>query len=647
MIGEEELEHWRELSRQADKASRKEKWGQAVKYCNSFLNAVKGHLDPKDPPVLRAKRDYSEALAETGDHEKADKIQHGLLKDLDSPDGPDEEAVLYDVLFMRNARAVDLSNLGDISSTKEALRVLVKIRDLGKRVLGKDDDLYSSIRKNVKIITNNLAKLQKEELVEQEREERRLEQQSETASAQHQSSQDNEQSTETGAQLLNYETQASAPISVRLKQLDSFDLGDEVLDKGPPRDTDLRPRATDQSQHEQSLSRPERGIIQAPPAASAEPAPPVSDRKHPPHKLSDATLLNGNEDDLAGADDWFDIWLRKSHDLLEMLRPLRSGPGNRPRIAILDTGLNTAHPEVAELHSRRGPRKRIQDGRSWISSGSTAITDGGDESHDSNQGGTLPWYEDEDGHGTHCAMVAHQVAPDADLYICRIFKDRNSVSGSYVAEAIEHAVQEWHVDIISMSFALAQWDHENKKVVSKKIYDKVGDAIFFAAASNAGKHSGITFPASHREVFSIRAADFHGRDELVSFNPLYSLEDVNLSVLGLHVLAPHRDHETSRRSGTSVATAVAAGIAALVFEFVRQSEQTPMPEQPSIRHLDKLKTKKGMIGVFRLMRDLLQDVGMCQNLQPWYLFEGGAHGDEDGKVARRTASMLIDKALSQ
>ena len=199
-----------------------------------------------------------------------------------------------------------------------------------------------------------------------------------------------------------------------------------------------------------------------------------------------------------------------------------------------------------------------------------------------------------------------------------------------------------------MSFALAKWDHDNKKMITQKIYEKVTirDVIFFAAASNAGKLSGITFPASHPEVFSIRAADVYGNDDLVSFNPGYSLEDINLSVLGVHVLAPHRNKETQRISGTSVATAVAAGIAALVFEFVRQSERTPMPEQPPIRQVEKLKTKQGMSWVFRLMRDQLQNVGKCQNLQPWHLFDRGENGDE-AKVSRRKASFLIDEALSR
>ena len=441
MADEEIYEHWRELSRQADKASRKEQWGKALKYCGSFLEAVEGQLDPRDLPVLRAKRDYSEALVETGSHDKADKIQNELIEKLESPDGSDEEDVLYDVLYMRDVRAVTLSNLGDIASTEQAKNVLLKVRDLSKKVLGKDDELYSSIRKNMKIINNNLLKLQQEEQTENLRLQKHLIR----ASAQQPPLQDDEPSSTTGGRLLDHNTQARAPISARVGHVDSFDLGD---DQDPARDTSLKPPAPYQSRHDQSLAHQTRGrnlrpisesLTRAPRAASAQPTPSSSDRELRPHRISDAALLSGTSGDLDGADAWFDIELRKSQDLLEMLPPLRSQAGKRPRIAILDTGLNVSHPEVAELYSRRGSEKRIQGGRSWVSSPAPnpRSTDGGysvEELHESTEGGELPWYEDEDGHGTHCAMVAHRVSPNADIYICRIFKDRNSVGGRHVAD---------------------------------------------------------------------------------------------------------------------------------------------------------------------------------------------------------------------
>ena len=90
------------------------------------------------------------------------------------------------------------------------------------------------------------------------------------------------------------------------------------------------------------------------------------------------------------------------------------------RIAILDTGLNRYHPEVSELLDKVKDDRRIQECKSWLPNSA------GD--------GLLPGDEDDDGHGTHCAMVAHKVAPNADIYIARIFKNRKNVSGKFVAD---------------------------------------------------------------------------------------------------------------------------------------------------------------------------------------------------------------------
>ena len=94
---------------------------------------------------------------------------------------------------------------------------------------------------------------------------------------------------------------------------------------------------------------------------------------------------------------------------------LISKPGVRPRIAILDTGLNTQHDEVKKVLDKTGKDRCIRG--FWEPSESMSAK------------------VDEDGHGTHCAMVAHQVAPNADIYIARVFKDRQSVYGEHVVKA--------------------------------------------------------------------------------------------------------------------------------------------------------------------------------------------------------------------
>lgn len=106
--------------------------------------------------------------------------------------------------------------------------------------------------------------------------------------------------------------------------------------------------------------------------------------------------------------------MRPTYDLLGH-SALSSGVGKRPRIAIIDTGLNTMHPEVADLMNRKASSRRIQG--FWRPSGTT-------------------WEASQDhfGHGTHCAMVAHKTAPNADLFIAKAFLDDRNMEGKYVVE---------------------------------------------------------------------------------------------------------------------------------------------------------------------------------------------------------------------
>lgn len=114
--------------------------------------------------------------------------------------------------------------------------------------------------------------------------------------------------------------------------------------------------------------------------------------------------------------------MKKTHNFLATLTVGRP----RVRIAILDTGLNKNHPQVKKMLEAKNNDKRIKKCRSWVPG--VVGTDNTDKK------GILRADEDIDGHGTHCAMVAHKVAPDADIYVARIFRDRKSVCGDYVIE---------------------------------------------------------------------------------------------------------------------------------------------------------------------------------------------------------------------
>ncbi|KAF2452257.1 hypothetical protein BDY21DRAFT_176266 [Lineolata rhizophorae] len=144
-----------------------------------------------------------------------------------------------------------------------------------------------------------------------------------------------------------------------------------------------------------------------------------------------------------------------------------------------------------------------------------------------------------------------------------------------LSQAILWAVKEQDADVVSLSLG---WEQEQcvdkNRVISNAISQALShrnqNLLIFAAASNLGGSKRELFPAKHQAVFSIRGTSTKGKHE--EFNPCLP-ERVGkvFGTLGLKVPASNRGKLTPQyinKTGTSVATAVAAGIAAIVIGFI-------------------------------------------------------------------------------
>lgn len=234
------------------------------------------------------------------------------------------------------------------------------------------------------------------------------------------------------------------------------------------------------------------------------------------------------------------------------------------------------------------------------------------------------------GHGTHVAGLLLQVAPSADIYVAKISdKDGlheprdiarvsipNLVGYSFLIsiQAIRHSVDNWHAHIISMSFGFDNLTQKLDCIKREILYAHSKETVLFAAARNNGGVKGIAYPASQTEVICINSTDGEGNPS--PFNPSPK-EDKNFSTLGEAVLSSWPRSVQQRMTGTSFATPIAAGIAAVTMDYMEQKRRG-WSEENDRYVAKKIKTRGGIIAVFD--KHLSDPRSGFRFLCPWLFF---------------------------
>ncbi|KLU90805.1 hypothetical protein MAPG_10656 [Magnaporthiopsis poae ATCC 64411] len=352
------------------------------------------------------------------------------------------------------------------------------------------------------------------------------------------------------------------------------------------------------------------------PALSNPPAPnsPAAGTRWTEYDVFDseplASVPSQDEKAINAGKKWFNDaeYMKKVEKFIGRFRSGR--PSERPKIAVLDTGLDFEHPLLKKFLDN----KTLSRGRSL------------DFTLEPN-----PQVKGDDvGHGTHCTHLILKTCAMAEVYIAKVFnkKKADQYTASYIAKAIDHAVNNWKVDIVSMSFAFDNPHGEIEEAISKA-QGAEKKVLFLAAASNYRDldRLPVGFPANNSNVIAVFSHTLNrNRSE---FSPMRSGRD-NFSVLGEQLTAAvppgtnQGDYER-RDSGTSMATALMAGIAGLVIELSR------LPLQEKVTAPDRLLTRAGMEAVFQLMVPKEELVNRDPNgylcLRPWILFRDGTRHD--------------------
>jgi len=207
---------------------------------------------------------------------------------------------------------------------------------------------------------------------------------------------------------------------------------------------------------------------------------------------------------------------------------------------------------------------------------------------------------DDSGHGTAVAYQLTRVCPNAQLYVARVCEKSDDAHQwvpniTAVVKAIETACDTskdgWNVDIINMSFGWGKIDDSVKEALHTAHKQNV---LLFASTTNSGALTvnDMLYPASSSYVTSVDAASGHGTS---SSSAASGSERARFAAPGLQVKGPS-GRKLHRVEGSSYASAIATGIAALILEFGRQY---PLGQDSTVEKY--LKRKGGMNLIMGLM----------------------------------------------
>ncbi|KAK5991532.1 Subtilisin BL-like protein [Cladobotryum mycophilum] len=390
---------------------------------------------------------------------------------------------------------------------------------------------------------------------------------------------------------------------------------------------ETRPRDTS-SPHTPPIDAESRLLQSDNSSSSNTPAAEAEDSAH-------GTLSSSNWDTTKG--DWFSMLKAQTHNLIYghayQFSGVKTpgGAGYKPiKIAVLDSGFCR---QSMKLHM-----VSVQGRVNFVK---------GD-------GDT----EDKADHGTTVAKILLETCPGAHLYIAKVTIDAEinnaadddkatnndnanrhmRVSKAAVATAIRCAAnpEQWGVDIINMSFG---WPFNDDKSIRDALsYAKANKVLLFASATNHGLTAvnSVQFPARASEVICVDAAQPLGRAADFSIADERDRGMERFSAPGHGYKSPI---SSEFKDGSSFASPVAAGIAALVLEFARQA---PLYKNQGVQ--DSLRRREGMVRILREMTK--QEPGAAAKfLCPWKILSD-RFGDNGGEerllfVRNHTASAIM------
>jgi subtilisin family serine protease len=218
--------------------------------------------------------------------------------------------------------------------------------------------------------------------------------------------------------------------------------------------------------------------------------------------------------------------------------------GEDAEIAIIDTGIDYTHPDLAESFGEDKGYDFVRD------------------SHDP---------MDRDGHGTHVAGTACSpncgVSLDSRLYAIRVLDENGSGSEADIIAGIDYCIRKGY-DVANMSLGSSNASRAFE-AVCRKAYES--GLVLVAAAGNDGY--GPDYPAAFGEsVIAVAAVDFE--NEHAEFSNVWDTNDI--SAPGVDIISCLLGGGYTSMDGTSMATPHVTGTVALAVSMFKREPDALM-----------------------------------------------------------------------
>ncbi len=257
-----------------------------------------------------------------------------------------------------------------------------------------------------------------------------------------------------------------------------------------------------------------------------------------------------------------DQWHLRYLDTIDAHRITR---GRGVTIAVPDTGVDP-HPDL---------RKNLLSGIDVIPGGNGSGK-GDLDSHGTAMAGLIA------AHGQHNEVGALGIAPEAK--ILPIFSSPPNGDGDpdALAQGIEFAI-DTGVDIISVSSG----GSSSRRLIEAVKRACASNIVVVAAAGNSPEDTGVTYPASEDGVIAVGGIDRNGNHATISVTGT----GIDLTAPAVDIYSTSYGGKYSKGTGTSSATAIVAGAAALV-----RSKYPDLPASEVVHRLTATAVDKGPPG---------------------------------------------------